>query len=556
MMLLAALTVVAVSASAQKRTRPQTKATETGMAKFEFFEYTGQDYYYEQVPLTGASQFYNPILPGWFSDPSICRVGDDYWLCTSTFGYYPGVPLYHSRDLVSWELVGNILNRPSQLPYLKGQSIDKGGIYAPAIRYNPSNQTYYMITTDVGKGHFYVTAKDPRGEWSDPVWLPEIGGIDPSFFFDDDGQAYIVHKEDVEGKPKWSNFRSIRFIRFDVEKGQTFGPDVPLLEEGVGPDEQLARDEGPHLYKIRGKYYLLCAEGGTGWAHSEVCYQADNVFGPYRRWPRNPMLTQRLRKAGGSYSVTCTGHVDMIDTPNGEWWAVFLGCRPWNNDTEQLGRETFMMPVKWSKDGFPYITMTRDSIPLIQERPGTVRQQQTAYGNFTWRDDFKGKELRPEWLSLRGPLPASCKQKDGLWLSPLSVSSRSMDTPAYLGRRVQHHQFTAETRLNFLPQAGEAAGMLIYKNEGHQYFLCVTTDGIALRRIHKRGYDTLAESSLTATSSPIDMKVVCRGSTYDFYYRLENADWQLLKDDVDIRYVSSAMGGYTGTTIGLYTERE
>ncbi|MBQ7419570.1 MAG: glycoside hydrolase family 43 protein [Prevotella sp.] len=527
----------------------------TTVAHFSQFTYTGQDDYYRENPLTDAAQFYNPILPGWYSDPAICRVGEDYWLVTSTFGYYPGVPLYHSRDLVNWQLVGNILCRPSQLAYLKGQSIDKGGIYAPTIAYNPQNQTYYMITTDVGKGHFYVTTRDPWGEWSDPVFLPQIGGIDPAFFFDDDGQAYIVHKEDTEGQPKWSNHRSIRFIRFNVETGQTYGDDIPLREEGVGLEEQLPRDEGPHLYKIRGKYYLICAEGGTSWAHSEVAYKADSVFGPYKRWPRSPMLTQRLRKAGAKYGVSCTGHADLVETPNGEWWAVFLGCRQWQDGTEQLGRETFMMPVKWSLDGYPYITQTRDSIPLMLRREGVVRKEKTTYGNFAWNDDFSSSELRPEWLSLRGPLPVGCSQKKGLHLACSSETARGTQTPAYLGRRIQHHKFTVETTLSFSPTTGDAAGILIFKNEAHQYFLCVTTDGIALRRINKRGFDILAQAPL-AQSGTVNLKVVCRGLTYDFYYQPTGSDWLLLASDIDVRHVSSSVGGFTGTTIGLYAEHE
>ncbi|MBQ8065897.1 MAG: glycoside hydrolase family 43 protein [Prevotella sp.] len=547
LLMLAMMLMMAVAAGAKEK-----GATE---AHFSQFIYTGQDDYYQENPLTDAAQFYNPILPGWYSDPAICRVGEDYWLVTSTFGYYPGVPLYHSRDLVNWQLVGNILRRPSQLAFLRGQSIDKGGIYAPTIAYNPQNQTYYMITTDVGKGHFYVTTRDPWGEWSDPVFLPQIGGIDPAFFFDDDGQAYIVHKEDTEGKPKWSNHRSIRFIRFDVETGQTYGDDMPLREEGVGPEEQLPRDEGPHLYKIHGKYYLICAEGGTSWAHSEVAYKSDSVFGPYKRWPRSPMLTQRLRKAGAKYGVSCTGHADLVETPNGEWWAIFLGCRQWQDGTEQLGRETFMMPVKWSLDGYPYITQTRDSIPLTLRREGVVRKAETTFGNFTWRDDFSSRELRPEWLSLRGPLPEGCYQKKGLHLACSQETARGTQTPAYLGRRIQHHKFTVETTLSFCPAAGDAAGILIFKNEAHQYFLCVTADGIALRRINKRGFDTLAQAPL-ASSGDIGLKAVCRGLAYDFYYQPTGSDWQLLVGDVDVRHVSSSVGGFTGTTIGLYAEHQ
>ena len=363
-----------------------------GKASFDYFSYSGNDDYYRQYPLTDKSAFFNPIIPGFHPDPALCRVGQDYWLVTSTFGYYPGVPLYHSRDLVNWTLVGNVLNRPSQLPALGGQEVGKGGIYAPNINYDPMTKTYYMLTTDVGRGHFYVSTKDPMANnWSDPVWLPAIDGIDPAFFFDDDGQAYIIYKESTEGKPKWSNHRSLRIARFDRNTGQTKGEPVKFSEEGVGPEERLARNEGPHIYKIKGKYYIIAAEGGTGNFHSEVAYRADSIFGPYTRWSRNPILTQRELKPNRSNPVTCTGHADIVQTPGGEWWAVFLGCRPGPGGVEQLGRETFMMPVSWSRDGFPYITQEKDTVPLTLRMEGAQRKAEVTFGNFTWRDDFDGE---------------------------------------------------------------------------------------------------------------------------------------------------------------------
>lgn len=173
-------------------------AIATNKAHFGYFSYEGNDLYYAGNPLSSPGDYFNPVISGWASDPSICRVGDDYWLVTSTFGYFPGVPLYHSRDLVSWEHVANILDRPSQLPDLPGLSIDKGGVYAPDLTYNPHNGKYYMVTTCVMNGkdgetvNFYVTADNPLGEWSDPVILDTVTGIDPAFFFDDDGKAYIV----------------------------------------------------------------------------------------------------------------------------------------------------------------------------------------------------------------------------------------------------------------------------------------------------------------------------------------------------------------------------
>lgn len=529
-------------------------------AKFSYFDYKGRDGYYESNQLANDGDYFNPVIGGWASDPSICRVGEDYWLVTSTFGYFPGVPLYHSRDLVSWEQVGNVLSRPSQLPWLEGLSIDKGGVYAPALSYNPHEEKYYMVTTCVMNGgdgstkNFYVTATDPRGEWSDPIVMDGVVGIDPSFFFDEDGKAYIVYKSDEHNPVKWSNYRALSIAEFDTSKGAIIGEPMTFKEEGVGPEERLERNEGPHIYKINGKYYLLAAEGGTNWVHSEVCYRADNVFGPYRRWSRNPMLTQRLLKTNRRLPVTSAGHADMVQTPEGEWYAVFLGCRPWNEGEDHLGRETYLMPVKWSADGFPYITQCLDTVSLKGNRPhlhGVQKSQQT--GNFEWRDDFSAKTLRPEWMSLWGDPSKWSKTGDGLTLEYAPFDSKSGKTPACILRRMQHHSFEAETELEPGREPGQAAGMLMVKNEQRQFFLAVQDRAVKLFRLGKKNKDELlAEAPLGRVSGPIGLKVISQGSSYDFMYRIDDGDWRILAEDIPAEHIATQRGGFTGSTIGLY----
>ncbi len=248
-------------------------------ALFDYFIYEGNDDFYKENPLPGNDYFYNPILPGWYSDPSICSNGKgDYFLVTSTFAYFPGVPIFHSRDLVNWKQVGHVLNRPSQLVNLKGQGIS-GGIFAPAIEYNPYNETYYMITTNVGAGNFFVKTKDPFGDWSDPIMLPETIGIDPSFFFDDNGKAYIVNNDDApDNKPEYSGHRTIRIQEFDTNTDKTIGPRKILINKGAKPEDKPIWIEGPHLYKINGKYFLMSAEGGTGGWHSEVIFSSSSPW--------------------------------------------------------------------------------------------------------------------------------------------------------------------------------------------------------------------------------------------------------------------------------------
>lgn len=508
---------------------------ETLSSVFKYFKYEGKGIPAVQAALPAVN---NPIIPGWASDPSICRVGEDYWLVTSTFGYFPAVPLYHSRDLIHWELVRNIIDRKSQLPNCfdtGARSLDRGGIYAPTIRYNEQNKTYYMITTDVTGmnsaskgGHFYVTAKNPRGEWSDAVRLPDIDGIDPSFFFDTDGKAYIVYKEDVEGQPKWSNHRAIRIIRFDTETGNTIGESMPFKEEGVGPEERLGRNEGPHIYKVGKAYIMVCAEGGTGIHHSAVCYKADNVMGPYRRWARNPMLTQRYLKPERPYAVTCAGHADLVETPEGKWYAVFLGMRSQvaplfgtGKESADLGRETFLMPVQWSEDGFPYIIQEKDTIPN-HSRP------------LSWQDDFSGKMPRPEWLSAPG-------------------------IPGYQGIRLQHHCFEAEVQV--LPATANAhqhdAGIMLLKNEDRQYRFLTDGHTLTLLRIGKKGrQETIASRSIVKKDKPLALKVASDGFELHFSYA-ESEGSETLLGTAPISFLSTTRsGGFTGITVGVYANKK
>lgn len=523
-------------------------------AKFSQFSYEGNDRYYEvsEIPATGG--YFNPVISGWASDPSVARKGNDYWLVTSTFGYFPGVPVYHSTDLTTWTQVGNVLSRPSQLPWLEGQSLGKGGIYAPAISYNPANDTFYVITTCVtkkGSINFYVTAKDPAGPWSDPVVLDDVDGIDPSFFFDDDGKAYIVHKAEEHSPVKWSNNRALAIIEFDTKTGKTVGQPRKFREEGVGPEEKLERNEGAHIYKINGSYYLLAAEGGTSWCHSEVCYKSDNIWGPYRRWSRNPMLTQRLLKPNRTTPVTCSGHADMFQDTKGDWWAVFLACRPWMDGTEQLGRETFMLPVRWSSDGFPYITQNIDTVASTVSHPGIGHQRPINAGNFSWTDDFSSPTLRPEWISLWGSPDGMMTTGDGLTLTCAPIDSRSSKTPAYVGRRIQHHDFSASTTVT-LPadaSAADAAGILIVKTEQRQIFFAVTAGGIKLLQ---PGGKVLSEADVVTAGKPVSLKVDCTGGDYSFSYSIAGSPFKTLASGVSASFTSSSAGGFTGTTIGLF----
>ena len=282
-------------------------------ARFDWFEYRGNDSVYKTLK-PAANEFLNPILPGFYPDPSIVRGADAYYLVNSSFAYFPGVPIFRSTDLVHWTQIGHVLDRPSQLN-LDGAGISRG-IFAPTIRYHAG--TYYMITTLIDRGgNFIVTAKNPAGPWSDPIWLRDFDGIDPSLFFDDDGKAYIVNNGPPEGEPLYEGHRAIWIQEYDVASKKLVGPRKVIVNGGVDLSKKPIWIEAPHILKVKGAYYLICAEGGTADQHSEVVFKATNAFGPYAPGPANPILTQRHLGEGYQFAVTSTGHADFVQTPQG-----------------------------------------------------------------------------------------------------------------------------------------------------------------------------------------------------------------------------------------------
>jgi len=531
-------------------------AISPGVAVFESFRYEGRDAIYQAHPLPGKDAVYNPILPGWYSDPSFCTNGEgDYFLVTSTFSYFPGVPLFHSRDLVNWKQVGHVLDRPSQLTGL-GRQHTSGGIYAPDIKYNPKNRTYYMITTNVGTGNFLVKTQDPFGPWSEPILLPQVQGIDPSLFFDDDGRAYIVNNDEAPGgKPEYDGHRTIRIVEYDVENDCTIGERKVIVNKGVDPAAKPVWIEGPHLYKIDGKYFLMCAEGGTSDQHSEVVFRADAPMGEYKPWNRNPILTQRHLAADRPEPVTCTGHADLLQTPEGEWWGVFLGCRPVKGGFENLGRETFLLPVRWSEDGFPFFLEEDETVPVIVRRPGTRVEGTPTFGNFVVEDSFTGDRLDKAWMTLRGPADGLYALKGGaLELTCSPMRATRFETPALVLRRLQHHAFSASTRMRFAPAGSEAAGLLLYKDERHQYFLKVCLkDGAPAIALERCG-ESLSSLALPDSFSTVDLCIASDdGLTFRFGYAVDGREMRTLVAGVDASYLSTAVaGGFTGTTVGPY----
>lgn len=548
---LASLLVPVAVCSCQKAQEP------TGAALFDYFSYEGSDEYYDAHPLQSEDQFYNPILPGFYPDPAIVSNGQgDYYLACSSFTFFPGVPLFHSRDLVNWEQVGHILSRESQLVNMQGQHLS-GGIFAPALSYNPKTGTYYMITTNVGAGNFYVKTQDPAGEWSDPIYVPSVQGIDPSIFIDDDGKAYVINNDDApDFKPEYSGHRTVRIQELDLEKDEMVGERKIIINKGCRPEEKPIWCEAPHIYKVNGYYYLMTAEGGTSTWHSEVIYRSKSVWGPWKPFEGNPILTQRTLDANRPDPITCAGHADLIQTQEGDWWAVFLACRPVENDFENLGREVFILPVNWNEEGWPVICENGKVVERVLQRPGTKRAEDGQFGNFGVRYEFDDDALPLTWLTLRakGEKVWSLTQNPGqLTLVEDSVTMEDKGTPSLVLHRIQHKKFIAETQMTYVAgDSLDAAGLVLYKDESHSFFLAVTAEGIELRKDSPEGTEVLDCQPLRGAD--LVLRAESDGMSFSFSYRTpEDKEWTRMNAKLPAAYLSTRdAGGFTGTMLGLY----
>jgi xylan 1,4-beta-xylosidase len=501
----------------------------------------------------------NPILPGFNPDPSILRVGDDYFIATSTFEWFPGVQIHHSKDLVHWKLVTHPLNRLSQLD-MKGDPCS-GGIWAPCLSFNQG--LFYLIYTDIKYFdgtlidcyNYLVTATDIYGQWSDPIYL-NSSGFDPSLFHDDDGRKWLVNMLWDFRKGK-NRFGGILLQEYSVDQGKLVGPACNIFK-----GTELGLTEGPHIYKKHGYYYLLTAEGGTSWDHAVTMARSKNINGPYEVDPRNPILTSRNNP---SLELQRSGHASLVETQNGEWYMAHLCGRPLPSRGRCiLGRETALQKMIWTSEHWIRLE-TGENKPLAKVPAPDLAE-------YLWplepeRDDFNSADLNIHFQTLRGPLDEdslSLKERPGFLRLKGRESLYSRNIQSLVARRQQSFAYTASTYLEFEPDNfQQMAGLVCLYNSFNYYYLCLTHDEPAGKcltiLVGENGKLDLG------MEKPILMKDV-RGCylkvtlCYDklrFYYSVDNSNWIPIGRIYDASKLSdeylecAKTEGFTGAFVGL-----
>lgn len=526
---------------------------------------------YSQITLSEKakeSYYTNPIITGMNPDPSICRVGEDYYLITSTFGFYPGIPIYHSKDLVNWRLIGHGINNPEQLKPNKDNS-DQLNIFAATIRYH--NGTFYIITTNVGRNaddrNFVITAKDPSGPWSEAHYIKNAPRIDPSLFFDDDGKVYYTGNM-APKEPTFDKQRNIWMQEINPETWELVGDKVIVVDpgkyyKGLALSEKestsLTFFEGPHVYKKDGTYFLMISHGGTFWDHAVSIWKSDAIFGPFKLDNNNPIVTNR-DFSHDSY-IHHTGHADLVQTQNNEWWMVLLGTRPYGGEYTNLGRETCLVPVDWSGT-LPIVNPLKPAgrVMPIHRRPNLPAH---PWKDEDIRDGFDAKELALNWNFMQIPTEKwwaldNPSGKLKINLRPEIIENKV--NPSFIGRRQAHKNFTAITKMEFNPNnENETAGMVITRDVSNQFrLICTKKDGKKVIQLIRRDIvddkDERVIAEKAVTGNVLYLKVEALEQEFAFTFSEDNKNWNILAENQDGRLLSSAlgMGRFTGVFIGMY----
>lgn len=480
----------------------------------------------------------NPVIRGCFPDPSVCRVGGDYYLVASSFGFFPGLPLFHSRDLVNWELIGHAVGREEDLP-VRGLAFSDG-IWAATIRYNAG--TFYVIYSFAvdrqGQGFFLVTATDPAGPWSTPVHL-QADGIDPDLFFDSDGRCWITATRNSTD-PAATGPGEIWTREFDVEAETWRGPTHALWNGALAGSWV----EAPHLYLRDGTYHLIAAEGGTERGHAITAARSSTLTGRYRTDTRSPLLTHR--HLSRRVEIQNVGHADLVEDPDGRWWAVLLAVRTIDG-THTLGREVFLAPVEWEDDRPVFAPRTgrleRDiDTPILRVAP-----DQSRIGK-----DFAAGRLDSHWVGLRGDARQYVRPADdtGIVLRSNGVGLDDLGCPAYLGRRLDAIDFTATVQLR-MEEGGDArGGLAIFYDENNFASISLAHDGNLRFEVVLDG--ALSEAVTDAARGETVLSIT--GDRDGFRFAATTGDTRIELGRVDrFALTTERIGGFVGLQVGIFS---
>ena len=499
-------------------------------------------------------KYQNPIIRGFHPDPSICRVGSDYYLVTSTFEYFPGIALFHSRDLVNWKQIGNCITRPGQLDYAKFK--DSGGVWAPTIRCYKGR--FYVTAAIDGMGNMIMHTDDINGEWSAPVWT-DFGGIDPSICFDED-EAYYCTNDFTNGH------EAIVLAKIDPDTGIR-KEECREIWNGTGGGWL----ESPHVYHIGDYYYILAAEGGTNYTHMETAARSKNIYGPYENCPYNPVLTNRNDT---TKQIQCAGHADLIDDENGNWWMVHSGTRSVLKSKTPLGRETFLTPVEW-KEGWPVAVNRRAKLEneldrIVCRTKKENAQNKNAYGqieternihignSFHFKPNFSVSSWEPQWLWLREPdITLYERKSNALILHPSAFDFKAPAQPCFVGICQPDIDCHFQTTFTFEPKDGEEGGMLLYLSSNFYYRICKRKQKGKTQLAVIRKLDDVEVTDyvkeLESTESPITIYINASAVGYHITWKTED---KVLEDagTYSLRFLCTEIENrcFTGTIIGIY----
>ena len=519
--------------------------------------------------------FINPIISGAHPDPSICRAGDDYYIVNSSFEYFPGLPIHHSKDLVNWKLIGHGLHREDQcngnMNLVDVQS--DGGIHAPTIRYHKG--TFYIITTNVynsGDGkpglmrNFIITAKNPAGPWSDPYIIEGAPGIDPDIFFDSNGKVYFTGTHSP-GDMNSNGIGEIWIQELDIKNWKLIGERRTVWDGIFG-----CCTEGPHIYKENGLYYLLVAEGGTGKNHAVMIAASENIFGPYIENQRNPILT--TRHVTNEYFVNSTGHADIIELKDGRWYMVSLGKRNDLDGDANMGRETYLIPmvwestiVKWAQVSDTKWEPVRYLFPVPAPLTGKVERFTTLpfpdkpqYVNNSFIDDFSTNYLGLDWTFIRVPQKKtfSLVNKSGflrLFSKPNKIEDRKRFS--MIGFRQRESDFDYEVRMEYSPSDDKVeSGIIHYQKEWNYMTNTVYKVGKKFyleQKLKEKNKEvvTLKKVILKNYDGSIILRVTSKKDKYDFYFSLDEGKNFNYYTTVDA--IKMLDRNYTGALLGFFS---